>query len=112
MREGDEVKNAGVSSEKRSTKPPAHYTDSSILKEMERLSLGTPATRASILETLLSRGYLTRKGKLLVSTEKGRELIEKLKDSKVTSPEMTGEWEKLLEEFTYNIRGKRDIRSS
>ncbi|MCY0850468.1 type IA DNA topoisomerase [Sulfuracidifex metallicus] len=107
LREGDEVKNADVSSEKRSTKPPAHYTDSSILKEMERLSLGTPATRASILETLLSRGYLTRKGKLLVSTEKGRELIEKLKDSKVTSPEMTGEWEKLLEGIYLQHTGEK-----
>jgi DNA topoisomerase-3 len=74
---------------------------------MERLSLGTPATRASIIETLLTRRYLMRRGKLLVSTEKGRELVQKLKESRVTSPEMTGEWERLLEEIYLNHKGKQ-----
>ncbi len=107
LKEGDAVEKLSVEASKRTTKPPSHFTDSSILKEMERLSLGTPATRASIIETLLSRRYLTRREKLLVSTEKGRELIQKLKDSRVVSPEMTGEWEKLLEGIYLNHRGRQ-----
>ncbi len=106
LKEGETVDKVSVDASKRTTKPPSHFTDSSILKEMERLSLGTPATRASIIETLLSRKYLMRRGKLLVSTDKGRELIQKLKDSRVVSPEMTGEWEKLLEGIYLEHKGR------
>jgi len=66
---------------------------------MEKLSLGTPATRASIIETLKSRGYLVLNKKHLISTEKGRELIKNLQGSKIVSVEMTSEWEQRLEDI-------------
>jgi DNA topoisomerase-3 len=73
---------------------------------MERLGLGTPATRADIINTLLERGYVVRKGKSLVSTPKGKELISKLRDSRISSPEMTAEWEKELETIYTQRKGK------
>lgn len=103
--EGEEVEVGGVRKIKRKTKPPPRYTDSTILKEMERLSLGTPSTRANIIETLIERGYVLRRGRTLISTYKGRELIDKLKESKVSSPEMTSEWEKNLEGIYLERKG-------
>jgi len=73
---------------------------------MERLGLGTPATRADIINTLLERGYVVRKSKSLISTPKGKELISKLRDSRVSSPEMTAEWEKELETIYTQKKGK------
>ncbi|AWR98716.1 type IA DNA topoisomerase [Metallosphaera hakonensis] len=100
------VRKEEVHSEERQTKPPARFTESSLLREMEKLGLGTPATRASIIETLLERQYMERKGKSLISTEKGRELIRKLGDSKVASPNMTAEWERELEEIYVKRKGE------
>ena len=62
---------------------------------MKERGLGTPATRASILETLIKRGYVVREKKTLVATDKGVKLIE-LVDERVKSPAMTGEWEARL----------------
>ena len=59
---------------------------------MRGRGLGTPATRAATLETLLSRGYIVRQGKLLAPTELGVALIRGVA-GKVSSPTMTGEWE-------------------
>lgn len=56
--------------EEKMTQPPKRYTEGSLLGEMERLGLGTPATRAGILETLKERGYVQPKGKTLLPTEK------------------------------------------
>ena len=78
---------------------------------MEKLGLGTPATRAKIIETLKERSYVNKKGKVLLPTEKGRELIEKLKTSKVSSPEMTAEWERKLEEINLKGLGYRGYRT-
>jgi DNA topoisomerase-3 len=72
---------------------------------MEKLSLGTPATRAGIIETLKSRGYLILNKKHLISTEKGRELIKNLQESKIVSVEMTSEWERQLEGIYKNKKG-------
>ena len=93
------------------TKPPAPYTESSLLSAMENAGrfvedealkeqmkdsgLGTPATRAAIIERLLTVGYLTRKGKTLLPTEKGRKLIEVV-PQEMRSPQTTGKWEKGL----------------
>ncbi len=79
------------------TKPPALYTEATLLKIMEKLGLGTPATRASIIETLLDRRYITRQDKSLLPTLKGEELIKSLKGSDVSKPEMTSSWEEELE---------------
>ena len=86
------------------TKPPKHYTEDLLLYAMEtageenmpddveRKGLGTPATRASIIENLVKSGLLSRKDKLLLPTDKGVNLIKVLTDA-VKSPMLTAEWE-------------------
>lgn len=94
------------------TKPKPLHTESSLLAAMEsagkeledselRASLkecgiGTPATRAAIIETLFARQYITREKKSLVPTEKGLKVYEVVKDKKISDVEMTGIWEKTL----------------
>lgn len=96
---------------RKKTQPPKPYTESSLLSAMENAGrfvedealreqmkdsgLGTPATRAAIIERLLTVGYLTRKGKTLLPTEKGRKLIEVV-PQEMRSPQTTGKWEKGL----------------
>ena len=94
------------------TKPPPRYTEASLLGAMERAGealdeaelkramkrkgLGTPATRASIIETLLNRGYVTRSKKHVVPTDQGRALLEALPVEALRSPRLTGQWEARL----------------
>lgn len=78
------------------TKPPVRLSDASLLAMMEKHGLGTPATRARIVEVLLIRGYVERQKTLLVSTDKGRHLL-KLVPDQLQSPELTGQWESRLE---------------
>lgn len=78
------------------TKPPARFTDASLLALMEKYGLGTPATRARILEVLLTREYVRRDKKTLVSTDKGQHLLHVLPDT-LKSPDLTGDWEARLE---------------
>jgi DNA topoisomerase-3 len=94
------------------TKAPPRYSESSLLGAMEtagkkvedeelRLAmkdagLGTPATRAAIIETLLKREYVVREKKSLVATEKGAALIRMLPSSLLKSAELTGRWEQKL----------------
>ena len=111
LQEGDRVKKLSQKMEKRQTQPPPRFTEGTLLKEMERLGLGTPATRATIIETLKERGYLTKKGKVLVPTQKGRELIQKLSSSKVASPSLTAEWEKKLEEINLKKLGYKGYKN-
>ena len=96
---------------KKQTRPPPRFTEGTLLTAMEsagktvdskQLSdamkergIGTPATRASIIETLLKRGYVTRDKKQLAATAKGIGLLEIVHPT-VQSPEMTGEWESKL----------------
>jgi DNA topoisomerase-3 len=93
------------------TKPPKPYNEATLLSAMENAGrfvedeelkeqlkesgLGTPATRAAIIERLIEVGYVERKGKDLIPTEKGLKLIEIVPDE-IKSPEMTGKWEKGL----------------
>ena len=102
------------------TKPPAPHTDASLLAAMETAGrdlddeemaklmkgsgIGTPATRAAIIERLLQVGYAQRKGKTLQATDKGVTLIS-LMPTEIASPEMTGKWELALHEIT---DGKQD----
>jgi DNA topoisomerase-3 len=94
------------------TRPPLPFTEATLLHVMETAGksvddetlraalkergLGTPATRASIIETLLRRGYLERKKKQILSTSLGRELIRIVQDRRLKSAELTGEWEARL----------------
>jgi Topoisomerase IA len=105
-----EVEKVKVEAEERETEPPPRYTESTLLKEMEKLSLGTPSTRASIIETLLDRHYMRRERRSLISTQKGRELVDKLYESRVSSPEMTGEWERELEAIYTSRAGEEGYR--
>ncbi len=96
----------------RKTRPPRRFNDSTLLTGMEtagrtlddkqlsdamrRTGLGTPATRASIIETLITRGYVSRNKKALAATDKGIGLIAQV-HPEVRSPRMTGEWEARLQ---------------
>jgi DNA topoisomerase III len=72
------------------------------LKEaLKEKGLGTPATRAAIIETLVARGYITREKKALVATDAGRYLIAVVGDRALKSPELTGEWEAKLREIEH-----------
>jgi DNA topoisomerase III len=109
-REAIETLHAEVLSKQ--TKAPPRYTEASLLGAMEtagkkvedeelRLAmkdsgLGTPATRASIIETLLKREYITREKKSLVATPKGIALIKMLPSTLLKSAELTGSWEQKL----------------
>ncbi|HVS66858.1 MAG TPA: DNA topoisomerase 3 [Thermoanaerobaculia bacterium] len=100
-----------VEAVEKQTRPPQRFTEATLLTAMETAGrtlddrelseamkergLGTPATRAQIIETLLEREYLEREKKRLISTGKGRRLIERV-DERVKSPAMTGEWEARL----------------
>jgi len=93
------------------TKPPPHFTDATLLTAMETagktldereladamkdVGLGTPATRAAIIETLLKREYVVRTARSIEATDKGIALVDRVHPD-VKSPAMTGEWEAKL----------------
>jgi DNA topoisomerase-3 len=85
--------------------------DEELRDAMKEKGLGTPATRASIIETLISAHYLTRHGKELQPTAKAIQTITLLKNAvpELTSPELTGEWEFRLREMS--IANSRVTRS-
>jgi DNA topoisomerase-3 len=96
----------------RQTRPPPPLTEATLLAAMETAGrtiadeelraamkesgLGTPATRAATIETLIKRGFMLRAGKNLASTETGRALIQALPVPSLASPELTGRWEARL----------------
>ncbi|NLD51637.1 MAG: DNA topoisomerase 3 [Clostridiales bacterium] len=109
-----------TSVKKEATKPPAPHTEASLLyametagreiedevlrEQMKGAGLGTPATRAAIIERLIKVGYVARRGRVLQATEKGEKLIQVV-PPEIASPEMTAKWEQALEEIA---QGKRD----
>ena len=111
---GDERRVEKVSVKASKTKPPVPHTDASILNLMENAGrdiedealreqmkssgLGTPATRAAVIERLIQVGYAKRSGKSIVSTEKGRQLIDVV-PTQISSAVTTGKWEKALAEM-------------
>ena len=114
LSEGDmrTVEKTSISAHK--TKPPLAHTDASILNMMENAGrdledetlrekmkssgLGTPATRAAVIERLIAMGYAQRKGRNIVSTEKGRQLIA-VTPEQISSAVTTGKWEKALSDM-------------
>ncbi|MDE7243114.1 MAG: DNA topoisomerase III, partial [Oscillospiraceae bacterium] len=92
------------------TSPPKHYTEDTILSAMERAGaedmpddaerkgLGTPATRAAILEKLVHMGFVQRRGKQMIPTQDGINLISILPEM-LTSPSLTAQWENCLTEI-------------
>ena len=101
-----------VASEEKETKPPRRYTEGALLAAMETAGklvdeeelreamkdsgIGTPATRAAIIERLLQVGYIERDARALVVTEKGLNVIRLLGEHPLTSPGLTGDWEHRL----------------
>ncbi len=78
------------------TLPPKRYTEAALLSRMEKHGLGTPATRADIIEKLVSSDTIERKGNSLHPTGKGTQLIE-LVSPQLRTPELTARWEAELE---------------
>lgn len=111
LKKGQEVNVISTKYSKKQTKPPKQYTEASLLSAMEHAGrfvedeeikeklkesgLGTPATRASIIERLIHVKYLVRKGKNLIPTQKAKQLIS-IVPEELKSPETTGKWEKGL----------------
>jgi DNA topoisomerase-3 len=111
--EGEQVQTRKIKSLAKETKPPRRYSDASLLGAMETAGklvddeelretmkesgIGTPATRAAIIERLISVGYIERDGRSLVATEKGLNVVRLLGTHPLTSPELTGQWERRLD---------------
>jgi DNA topoisomerase-3 len=122
LKQGQEVKCVQAESEARETKPPPRYTEATLLSAMETAGklvddeelrevmkergLGTPATRAEIIETLIRREYIERVGKDLQPTPKGMGVITMLEEHPITSAELTGDWEKQLSDIEHG-KGER-----
>lgn len=87
------------------TCPVPLFTEASLLSEMERCGLGTPSTRAGVIELLIARRYVERQGCDLLPTPKGLEVYEAVRDKLIADPEMTARWEKDLQEIE---RGELD----
>jgi DNA topoisomerase III len=112
LNRGEQSKVARVGDEEKETKPPRRYSDGSLVRMMETAGklvdddelreamkesgIGTPATRAAIIERLIQVGYVERDGRALVVTEKGLNVIRLLGEHALTSPGLTGEWEHRL----------------
>ncbi len=96
LRSRESVTVTEASLHQKHTKAPPALNDASLLALMEKHGLGTPATRARIVEVLCLRGYVARKKKALVSTDKGRALLTVVPDA-IQSPDLTGQWEARLE---------------
>lgn len=117
---GDKRTVVGTSIKQDATKPPPQHNDASLLAAMENAGrdledeelqrqmkgsgIGTPATRAAIIERLMQVGYAQRKGKTILATDKGVQLIA-IMPQEIASPEMTGRWELALDQIT---DGKQD----
>jgi DNA topoisomerase III len=110
--EGDVLGHEGPELQTKKTKAPSIHNEASILAAMEtagkqvedeelrealkECGLGTPATRAQILERLVTVGYIIKQKNRLIPTEKGIYLIDCIQNPALASPEMTGEWERKL----------------
>jgi DNA topoisomerase-3 len=117
LEQGQKVTCAAAEVEAKETKPPPRYSEATLLSAMETAGkliddeelreamkesgLGTPATRAETIETLIRREYIERAGKDLQPTPKGLQVITMLEEHPLTSPELTGDWEKRLTDIEH-----------
>jgi DNA topoisomerase-3 len=127
LNEGEQVQTRKVTSARKETKPPRRYSDASLLGAMETAGklvdddelreamkdsgIGTPATRAAIIERLITVGYLERDGRALVATEKGLNVIRLLHEHALTSPSLTGDWEQRLGKIERGEDSRRKFMS-
>jgi DNA topoisomerase III len=123
LEQGQKIRCAEAEVESKETRPPPRFTEATLLSAMETAGkliddeelreamkesgLGTPATRAETIETLIRREYIERAGKDLTPTPKGLQVITMLEEHPLTSPELTGDWEKRLADIEHG-RDKRD----
>jgi len=124
LSKGDSVENQETKVEAKQTKPPARFNEGTLIEAMKTVGkfvedealkkilkgshgIGTEATRANILETLFKRDYLQRKSKQVISTEKGRALIDLVPDS-MKNPALTAQWEQSLEKL---VQGEGNFES-
>src|SRR5579875_2555369 len=112
LEQGEKAAVREVASSEKETKPPRRYSEGALLAAMETAGklvddeelreamkdsgIGTPATRAAIIERLIQVGYVERDGRSLVVTEKGMNVIRLLGEHPLTSPSLTGDWEHRL----------------
>ncbi len=112
LKEGDNLALSDIELLEKQTKPKPLHTESLLLSAMENAGkeledvelkasmkdsgIGTPATRAAIIETLFTRQYIVREKKALVPTEKGLAVYDIVRDKKIADVEMTGMWENAL----------------
>ena len=112
LTEGEYLPILNVEITEHKTKPKPLYTEATLLSAMENAGkevedaeskkamaecgIGTPATRANIIETLILRDYIRRDKKAIIPTEKGLAVYEIVKDKKIANAEMTGSWELAL----------------
>lgn len=115
FKKDDELKISSTELNEKLTSPPKLYTEADLLSAMENagkqienrdqqralanIGIGTPATRASIIETLITRNYITRKSKTLIPTDKGEKVYDLIKDQKIANVHMTAEWEMALHQI-------------
>jgi len=104
LEKGQQVRVKSCVLKKGLTQPPPRYTEATLLTVMEKHNLGTPATRADIIEKLLQTEAIQRKGNQLIPTGKGTQLLE-LVPEELSSPELTAKWERELEAIA---RGQGD----
>jgi DNA topoisomerase-3 len=123
---GQEVDCAEAEAIAKRTKPPARYSEGTLLRAMETAGklvdddeaaeamkdagIGTPATRAATIERLLDADYVDREGRTLRATEKGVGLIRMLGDHLLTRPELTGRWEQRLNRIERGEEQAEDFR--
>jgi len=124
----EQVKTVKIEVEALQTKPPARYSEATLLSAMEGAGklvedeelreamsakgLGTPATRAAIIEGLLLEGYIARQGRDLFATAKGMALITLLRGlgiPELSSPELTGDWEFKLKQMERGELGRPEF---
>jgi DNA topoisomerase-3 len=115
LEQGEAVETKKIDVLRKETQPPRRFTEASLLAAMETAGkdiddaelreamkdagIGTPATRAAIIERLITVGYIEREGRALHATEKGIQVIRLLGNHPLTSPELTGNWEHRLGEI-------------
>ncbi len=118
LNKGDELKIKEAAVLEKQTKPPVLYTEAGLLSAMEtagkeieneeerkalkNIGIGTPATRAAIIETLFTRNYVQRDKRSLIPTEKGLQVYGLVKERKIADVAMTAEWELALQKIENN----------
>jgi DNA topoisomerase III len=127
LEQGEQVDTLTVAAEEKVTKPPRRYSEGSLLAAMETAGklvdeeelreamkdsgIGTPATRAAIIERLLQVGYIERDARALVVTEKGLNVVRLLDGHPLTSPSLTGDWESRLAKIELGADSRRAFMS-